>query len=63
MARANEENSANSQFFIVFYPRFNLDKRYTNFGRVIENIGNLPEINRGFDLMHAGESVRSVVLY
>ena len=47
MARATEENSANSQFFIVFYPRFSLDKRYTNFGRVIENMGAVDAINRG----------------
>ena len=47
MARAADENSANSQFFIVFYPRFSLDKRYTNFGRVISNIGGADEINRG----------------
>ena len=47
MARANEENSANSQFFIVFYPRFALDKRYTNFGRVIENMGAVDAIVRG----------------
>ena len=24
---------------------------------------SLEEINRGFDLMHAGESIRSVVIY
>ncbi|MEO1219918.1 MAG: peptidylprolyl isomerase [Pseudomonadota bacterium] len=47
MARATEENSANSQFFIVFYPRFSLDKRYTNFGRVIENMAAVDTINRG----------------
>ena len=47
MARANEENSANSQFFIVFYPRFSLDKRYTNFGRVIENMAAVDKIARG----------------
>ncbi|MEO0908105.1 MAG: peptidylprolyl isomerase [Pseudomonadota bacterium] len=47
MARASDDNSANSQFFIVFYPRFNLDKRYTNFGRVIENMGAVDAINRG----------------
>lgn len=47
MARANDENSANSQFFIVFYPRFSLDKRYTNFGRVIENMGAVDAITRG----------------
>lgn len=47
MARADAENSANSQFFIVFYPRFSLDKRYTNFGRVISNIGAVDAINKG----------------
>ncbi|RGP40724.1 Peptidylprolyl isomerase [Altererythrobacter insulae] len=47
MARASDENSANSQFFIVFYPRFSLDKRYTNFGRVISNMDGVDEINRG----------------
>jgi peptidylprolyl isomerase len=47
MARAAEEDSANSQFFIVFYPRFSLDKRYTNFGRVIENIEAVDAISRG----------------
>lgn len=47
MARSNEEDSANSQFFIVFYPRFSLDKRYTNFGRVIANMSAVDAINRG----------------
>ena len=47
MARSTEEDSANSQFFIVFYPRFSLDKRYTNFGRVIENMDAVDAINRG----------------
>ena len=47
MARATAEDSANSQFFIVFYPRFSLDKRYTNFGRVISNMAAVDAINRG----------------
>ena len=47
MARAASEDSANSQFFIVFYPRFSLDKRYTNFGRVISNMAGVDAINRG----------------
>lgn len=47
MARAAAENSANSQFFIVFYPRFSLDKRYTNLGRVISNIAAVDAIDRG----------------
>lgn len=47
MARAQSEDSANSQFFIVFYPRFDLDKRYTNFGRVISNMAAVDNIQRG----------------
>lgn len=47
MARAQSEDSANSQFFIVFYPRFNLDKKYTNFGRVISNMAAVDAIVRG----------------
>ncbi len=47
MARAQTEDSANSQFFIVFYPRFTLDKRYTNFGRVIAGMDAVDAIARG----------------
>ncbi|BBC72735.1 peptidyl-prolyl cis-trans isomerase [Altererythrobacter sp. B11] len=47
MARAAAENSANSQFFIVFYPRFALDRTYTNFGRVISGMDAVDAIHRG----------------
>ncbi len=47
MARAQSEDSANSQFFIVFYPRFALDRNYTNFGRVISNMAGVDAIVRG----------------
>ena len=47
MARAQSEDSATSPFFIVFYPRFALDKRYTNFGRVIGNMAAVDAIQRG----------------
>ncbi|TIX50170.1 peptidylprolyl isomerase [Alteraurantiacibacter aquimixticola] len=47
MARAQEEDSANSQFFIVFYPRFALDRNYTNFGRVIAGMDGVDAIERG----------------
>ena len=47
MARAQAEDSANSQFFIVFYPRFSLDKKYTNFGRVIAGMDAVDAIVRG----------------
>jgi len=47
MARAAAEDTANSQFFIVFYPRFTLDRNYTNFGRVIDNMAAVDAIERG----------------
>ena len=38
MARAEDENSANSQFFIMLAPSFNLDHKYTGLGRVISGM-------------------------
>lgn len=37
MARANDPNSANSQFYIVLKDAHQLDMQYTVFGRVLEN--------------------------
>jgi peptidylprolyl isomerase len=47
MARTDQPDTANSQFFIVFYPRFALDHRYTNFGRVIAGMDIVDTIQRG----------------
>lgn len=47
MARAGDVDSANSQFFIVLYPKFALDRKYTNFGRVIANMEAVDAIERG----------------
>lgn len=46
-ARTNEPDTANSQFFIVFYPRFALDRKYTVFGRVIAGMDIVDRIERG----------------
>jgi cyclophilin family peptidyl-prolyl cis-trans isomerase len=46
-ARADDENSANSQFFIVLLPRLSLDKKYTIFGRVIDGMQYVDAIKRG----------------
>jgi len=46
-ARADAENSANSQFFIVFQPTLKLDQKYTVFGRVIDGMQYVDEIERG----------------
>lgn len=47
MARSDSEDSANSQFFIVFYPRFALDNKYTIFGRVTAGMQYVDSIQRG----------------
>lgn len=47
MARTDNPDSANSQFFIVFYPRMSLDRKYTNFGRVISGMDVVDHIERG----------------
>jgi cyclophilin family peptidyl-prolyl cis-trans isomerase len=47
MARTDQPDTANSQFFIVFLPRFALDRRYTNFGRVIGGMDTVDGIVRG----------------
>jgi cyclophilin family peptidyl-prolyl cis-trans isomerase len=47
MARTDQPDTANSQFFIMFMPRFALDNRYTNFGRVIAGMDHVDAIQRG----------------
>jgi len=47
MARADEPNSANSQFFIMLAPRFTLDHKYSAFGRVIEGMASVDGIAVG----------------
>lgn len=47
MARAEEPNSANSQFFIMTAPRFSLDHKYSAFGRVVEGMASVDTIAVG----------------
>jgi cyclophilin family peptidyl-prolyl cis-trans isomerase len=47
MARAQNPNSANSQFFICFGDARFLDKQYTVWGTVIEGMDNVDKIKRG----------------
>jgi peptidylprolyl isomerase len=47
MARAQSPDSADSQFFIVFDDATFLDRKYTVWGRVIEGMENIDQINRG----------------
>ena len=47
MARSNDPNSANSQFFICFNKASHLDRQYTVFGKVIEGMEFVDLIKRG----------------
>ena len=47
MARTDAPDSANSQFFIVYYPHFSLDRKYSVFGRVIAGMQYVDAIQKG----------------
>ncbi len=47
MARSQDPNSANSQFFICFKEASFLDRQYTVFGKVIEGMEVVDKIKRG----------------
>ncbi len=47
MARSNDPNSANSQFFICLEPAPHLDRNYTVFGKVIEGMEFVDKIKKG----------------
>ena len=47
MARSQDPNSANSQFFICFKPASFLDRQYTVFGKVLEGMELVDMIKKG----------------
>ncbi|MCJ8191804.1 peptidylprolyl isomerase [Sphingomicrobium aestuariivivum] len=47
MARAEDVNSANSQFYIMLAPKFALDENYTVVGRVKRGMNTVDTINTG----------------
>jgi peptidylprolyl isomerase len=47
MARAQDPNSANSQFFMMFAPSPNLDGQYTVFGQVVQGLDVLDALKKG----------------
>ena len=61
MARTDEPNTANSPFFIVFYPRSALDRKYTNFGRVISGMDWVDRIVRGEPPAHPTKIVQASI--
>ncbi len=47
MARTNDPNTANSQFFIMFAPAPSLDGKYTVWGQVVKGMEVVDQIKRG----------------
>ncbi len=47
MARTNNPDSANSQFFICFKPSGFLDRQYTVWGQVTEGMEHIDQLKRG----------------
>jgi peptidylprolyl isomerase len=60
-ARAADENSANSQFYIMFMPNLKLDKHYTVFGRVVSGMQYADAIQRGEPPANPTKIVRAVL--
>jgi peptidylprolyl isomerase len=60
-ARAASENSANSQFYLMFQPNLKLDNHYTVFGRVISGMGFVDGIQRGEPPANPTHIVRAAI--
>jgi cyclophilin family peptidyl-prolyl cis-trans isomerase len=62
MARTNDPNTANSQFFIVFEPSTWLDGQYTVWGRVIEGMDVVDAIEVGEPPANPTKIVKATIL-
>ncbi len=60
-ARAEDENSANSQFFIMLSPRLQLDQKYTVFGRVLDGMQWVDAIPKGEPPANPARVVRAYI--
>jgi peptidylprolyl isomerase len=60
-ARANDPNSANSQFYIMFMPNMKLDMHYTVFGRVISGMQYVDAIQKGEPPANPTRIVRAIM--
>ncbi|WP_371414124.1 peptidylprolyl isomerase [Sphingosinicella sp. CPCC 101087] len=61
MARAQDLNSANSQFYIMFVPRLTMDSDYTVVGRVISGMNFVDLIERGEPPLNPTRIVRASI--
>jgi peptidylprolyl isomerase len=57
MARTNDPNSANSQFFIVFDDATFLDRQYTVWGEVVEGMEHVDSLPKGEPPRNPGKIV------
>jgi cyclophilin family peptidyl-prolyl cis-trans isomerase len=62
MARTQNPNSANSQFFICFTDARFLDKQYTVWGQVVEGMENMDQIKRGEPVRDPDRIVKARIL-
>ncbi len=61
MARTDNPDSANSQFFLIFAPTLRLDGKYTAFGRVLTGIQYVDLIERGEPPVAPSKIVRAFI--
>jgi peptidylprolyl isomerase len=61
MARTNQPNSANSQFFIVFDDATFLDNQYTVWGQVVEGMDHVDALPKGEPPREPGKIVKATV--
>jgi peptidylprolyl isomerase len=62
MARDEDNNSANSQFFLMRQPYISLDKRYTAFGRVLSGLDAVRAIKTGEPVPAPQDAMQTVRL-
>lgn len=62
MARPEDRNGANSQFFIMLLPRLSLDRNYTVFGRVVSGMEFVDRIQRGEPPVNPSRIVQASVM-
>ena len=61
MARAQDPNSGDSQFFICFADATFLDGQYTAWGNVVEGMENVDKIKRGEPVRDADKIVKATI--
>jgi cyclophilin family peptidyl-prolyl cis-trans isomerase len=61
LARAQDPNSANSQFYIMFTPHLNMDLSYSVFGRVVSGMNFVDAIERGEPPVNPSRIIRATL--